>query len=566
MDSELTGLYNRGMDYFHDGDITEAVNCFRQVVEIDQNYSPAWNNLGVAAFRKNLFKEAGIFFEKACFTNPENTGAAANLADLFFSTKQYMKAEQLYTFLSEKHPQNAAYFARKGDCSIVFAEYNTAHACYRRAAELEPDNEESRKRLQITACALAPIPFAVSRAAAGSPPKAGLGAGLEYLAAPLENAGFEVIPVNEAFSGADYYFNPLEITLVQNDASFYSQEVPALCRMLILDTVPETAGMTVAERSCNIDFVVCPTEELRKALVEKHDFAEYQTVAPETGMRQAQNDSEGTVRLFRKFLAEMTLFYAQRLEYRDCHEQEYWLMEKAVRILPDFPDIEQRYRKSENKINHLLDRDAYRKLYDESADLTGALADITSLKRYEWLKNRLRVLSEGSSLADIGCHKGEFCFALAEEGYSMTGIDIAERNIREAQASIDRRSGLDGRLAFYTAAADRVDTLFPADQFDGAILMEILEHVPDVDAVLNAVDHIVKPGGQIFVTVPFTHLEMIYNVLFRKVREYPEHVRRFNPDNIPVYFRGKKELVWEEIIAESRADKQKWLGISYRVE
>ena len=564
-DTQLTELYNRGLALFQAGDIPAAVKYFKQVIEIDSNCSPALNNLGVAAYREERFNEAELFFQKACESDPDNIDAVANMADLYFSTKQYRKAEKFYTFLSQKNPENPKNFVRLGDCYIVFAEYNSAYVFYKKALDLSPNDELIQNRVQIVASALSPIPFAVSSTPADISIKVGLGAGLEYLCDLFESLDFEIIPLSDSFNSSEYYFTPLDITVVKNDFSFYVNNLPALCKILILDVIPDSVSLTIAERMRNIDYILCSSEELQDILIKTHNFAPYQVIINERGETQAKNDIDELKQQFLEFLTEMILFYANRLELKDCHEQSYWLLEKAARQFPQMEEIVQSCKKAKNKISHLYDLDAYKNLYDESANISLPQGDVTSMKRYSWILNQIKSFPEINSLVDIGCHKGEFCFALAKEGFSMTGIDIAEQNIKDAKEYVVNHKDFTNQLEFQMCYADKVDTLFPQNRFDGAIVMEILEHVPNVDAVLKAIENVVKPGGYIFITVPYSHFELVYNIIFQILREFPEHVRRFNPENIPVYFRNKDSLFWEEIIAESGADRQKWLGIRYRV-
>ena len=42
-------------------------------------------------------------------------------------------------------------------------------------------------------------------------------------------------------------------------------------------------------------------------------------------------------------------------------------------------------------------------------------------------------LPADSHLLDIGCATGRLCFALARRGYNVTGIDVAEKQIEQAQ-------------------------------------------------------------------------------------------------------------------------------------
>lgn len=41
--------------------------------------------------------------------------------------------------------------------------------------------------------------------------------------------------------------------------------------------------------------------------------------------------------------------------------------------------------------------------------------------------------ASGSSLLDIDCASGRLCLVLAQQGYAVTGIDVAEKQIAQAQ-------------------------------------------------------------------------------------------------------------------------------------
>jgi len=561
----LIELYEKGIERFTSGDRAAAAKYFHQVLNIDSKYSPAWNNLGVIAFQENRHIEAESYFQNACESDPENLEAVANLADLYFTTKKYSKADTLYTFLTQKDQDNPEHFVRLGDCFIMSAEYNSAYSCYKRAAELKPESNAVQQRVQIVASALAPVPFAITRDFEHTDLRIGIGGDAGIIHTLFDNTKTEFIQVNSTFDCKKYQFNPIDIVFISDEPSIFSNTIPALCKILAFKTVPDSLNLTESERLTNIDFVLCTSDDAQKKLVDEHHFAAYQVVV----LPEIRNFTGSDFQTFRhrllEFYAEMALFYAQRLELQDSHEQEYWLLKKVVSVLPEYRDIDRRFQSARKKIDHLFKREEYKELYDESASMSMPELNVTSNIRYQWLLNRIKSTPGTAKLVDIGCHKGEFSIALAEEGYTVTGVDIAEENIKTATESLAEKHNLTGSVDFRTAFAEDLGDIFPENSFDGAILMEILEHVPDVDTVLNGVEKAVRPGGYVYITVPLTHLEMVCNQIFNAVREFPEHVRRFTPENIPAYFRGKEDLSWEEISKSSGAEEWKWLGIWYRV-
>lgn len=46
---------------------------------------------------------------------------------------------------------------------------------------------------------------------------------------------------------------------------------------------------------------------------------------------------------------------------------------------------------------------------------------------------------------------------------------------------------------------------FESEQFDSILTFDVLEHVPDYRAALSECARVLKPGGRIYITVPFTH-------------------------------------------------------------
>ncbi|MFC1553296.1 methyltransferase domain-containing protein [candidate division KSB1 bacterium] len=557
--------YNKGIELFESGKFSESAEIFHQIVAKDPKCSPAWNNLGVVASREDRHSDAEIFFQKAVEADPANNEAAVNLADTYFSSKQYTKAEKLYEYLMQKFPENAEFCVRRGDCFVMFAEYNSAFPFYSKAAQISPENNAVQQRINITAAALTPIPFAVAGTIIDKPMKILLGKGTEILAGLFEQDTCNVIQFQENLDNKDLFFEPADMIFARNDPSFFADNPPAVCRILILDTVPDSIDLSKGDRLRNIDMVFVKDETDRRKLVEILDFADYQAAVLPVDDDTIDADPENIQRMFLDLYAELVLFYAQRFQLQDCHEQEFWLLSKAANTLKDSTEISRKYDLAKKKINHLFNTDEYQELYDESASFTGSIPDVTGWKRYAWIRDQVKSYPELKSVVDVGCHKGEFCFALADEGIDVTGVDIAEANIKAAlYHSKDKDS--QGKLEFLTGSADKVDTFFPENSFDGALLLEILEHVPDVDEVLRSVEKIVRPGGYVFVTVPFTHLELLCNLIFDTVREFPEHVRRFTPENIPVYFRGKKDLHIDEILATSGSEQWKWFGIRYKVE
>ena len=112
----------------------------------------------------------------------------------------------------------------------------------------------------------------------------------------------------------------------------------------------------------------------------------------------------------------------------------------------------------------------------------------------------------GLKVLDIGCGGGILSETLAKLGAQVTGIDLAERNIRIAQEHA-RASGLaiDYRFQDVTTLHEEFDLIFN---------MEVVEHVGDLSAFMAACYRCLKPGGLTFVsTLNRTPLSFLFAII-----------------------------------------------------
>ena len=104
-------------------------------------------------------------------------------------------------------------------------------------------------------------------------------------------------------------------------------------------------------------------------------------------------------------------------------------------------------------------------------------------------EEKAAVSLKGLSVLDIGCGGGLVAEPLTRLGADVTGIDPAQENIAAAKAHA-RGAGLD--IAYRAETAEAVAS---GAEFDAVLLLEVVEHVPDVPAFLKAVAPLVKPRG-----------------------------------------------------------------------
>ena len=97
---------------------------------------------------------------------------------------------------------------------------------------------------------------------------------------------------------------------------------------------------------------------------------------------------------------------------------------------------------------------------------------------------------EGLNLLDIGCGGGLVCEPLARLGAGVTGIDPGAESIEAAKAHAEA-GGLE--IDYQVATAEELAA--HGQSYDAVLLLEVVEHVPDVPALLKAIAPLVRPGG-----------------------------------------------------------------------
>lgn len=149
---------------------------------------------------------------------------------------------------------------------------------------------------------------------------------------------------------------------------------------------------------------------------------------------------------------------------------------------------------------------------------------------------RLRFINEraklqGRRVLDVGCGGGILSEAMAISGATVTGIDLGEKALKVAQLH-RLESGVD--VEYRLTAVESLARELP-ESFDVVTCMEMLEHVPDPAAVVEACAALVKPGGSVFFSTinrnPKSYLfavigaEYVLNLLPRGTHDYAKFIK-----------------------------------------
>ena len=138
----------------------------------------------------------------------------------------------------------------------------------------------------------------------------------------------------------------------------------------------------------------------------------------------------------------------------------------------------------------------------------------------------------GKRVLDVGCGGGILADSMARRGASVLGIDLATKPLKVAQ--LHALEAGTPNVEYREVSAEALAAEQPGG-FDVVTCMEMLEHVPKPESVVQACATLVKPGGWIFFSTlnrnPKSFLlaivgaEYVLNMLPRGTHEYLKFIK-----------------------------------------
>lgn len=160
--------------------------------------------------------------------------------------------------------------------------------------------------------------------------------------------------------------------------------------------------------------------------------------------------------------------------------------------------------------------------------------------RLEWIQS-LAPLA-GKRVVDVGCGGGILADAMARKGADVLGIDLAGKALKVAQ--LHALEAGTANVRYREVSVEALAAEQPAS-FDVVTCMEMLEHVPDRQSIVQACARLAKPGGWVFFStlnrnaksflLAIVGAEYVLNMLPRGTHEYLKFIR---PSELGAWCRG----------------------------
>ena len=168
--------------------------------------------------------------------------------------------------------------------------------------------------------------------------------------------------------------------------------------------------------------------------------------------------------------------------------------------------------------------------------------------RLNFIKSSVNL--KGKKVLDVGCGGGILSESLANEGADVTGIDQGDKVIQIAKLHANE-SGVKVKYKHINIERFYKNT---DERFDVITCLEMLEHVPDPNSIINTCSKLLKPGGKIFFSTINKNLkaflfaivgaEYILNLLPKGTHEYKKFIK---PSQLQAWVSGN-DLSFDSII------------------
>jgi serine/threonine protein kinase/Flp pilus assembly protein TadD len=127
--------FMKGYTFMELGKFEDAIDCFREVIALDDNQHEAYNNVGVCLIRMGRFEEACHFVEKAAELKSDYPEAWSNLGGIYERLGRYSEGESASRRAIALRPNSAEALTNLGLNLAGMGHKNEAIRCYQRAID-----------------------------------------------------------------------------------------------------------------------------------------------------------------------------------------------------------------------------------------------------------------------------------------------------------------------------------------------------------------------------------------------------------------------------------------------
>jgi tetratricopeptide (TPR) repeat protein len=137
---EIPEISKNGYRLLRENKITEAIDCFASILQIDENNNYALVGMGDAIRKRGLCREAVGYYKRCLEHYPGNNYALFGLADCYKAINQYHKAIEIWEQYLLHDDKNITVLTRVADAYRKVHDFKSSKSIYLRVLEMEETN------------------------------------------------------------------------------------------------------------------------------------------------------------------------------------------------------------------------------------------------------------------------------------------------------------------------------------------------------------------------------------------------------------------------------------------
>jgi pentatricopeptide repeat protein len=137
---EIAELSKKGYQLLKENRIKDAVSCFNQILDIEDNNNYALVGLGDCERKQNHFKDAVDFYSKCLSCHPGNNYALFGLADCYKALNKYHKAIEIWEQYLVHDDRNITVLTRVADAYRKIRDFKKSKELYLKVLDMEENN------------------------------------------------------------------------------------------------------------------------------------------------------------------------------------------------------------------------------------------------------------------------------------------------------------------------------------------------------------------------------------------------------------------------------------------
>ncbi|MBC7922089.1 MAG: class I SAM-dependent methyltransferase [Ferruginibacter sp.] len=141
---------------------------------------------------------------------------------------------------------------------------------------------------------------------------------------------------------------------------------------------------------------------------------------------------------------------------------------------------------------------------------------------FDYARNKINASSGSGKLLDVGAGEGQFLVRMKEnfECFALEGSETTRNELKSKGITV---------FADVTEAVEQ----YPG-KFDYVTVFQVLEHLSDFRDLLSACKRLLKPGGNIILTVPDCDAMILQEIVTGCADMPPNHINKWTPNSLKI--------------------------------